>query len=334
MRGLPVRSLFWRAFLTFWGAMAVITVCGMMLTAAVAWYRVDSLDGLNPGNLTRDAAQIARGEGADGLRRWVEAMDARYSALKIYIVDTHDRDILGRRLPTRLDDWLAAFRAAPDPGLIAASIEVPADPAALRVSWWDPQLLTLPDNRELLMLFLPFDSSHWEVLGLTPVALGLLLFALAITAPFCWALTRHVAAPLDQMRGAARALAAGRQHDLLVVAVQVEQDFAGLGVMDDGADGHAQRDVGGGGAVLVRAAAVFAVLGAVQARVTEVDQRVDVAIGHGKDAAAASAVAAVRAALGNEFFAAKARHAIAAFAGDDFDGGFVYEFHDVCACMR
>ncbi|WZB76303.1 HAMP domain-containing sensor histidine kinase [Achromobacter insuavis] len=202
MAWLPIRSLFWRAFLTFWGAMAIITVCGMMLTAAVAWYRVDSLDGLNPGNLTRDATQIARTDGADGLRRWLAAMDARYSALKIYIVDTQDREILGRRLPTRLGDWLAAFRASPDAGMLTA-IDVAADPDALRVSWWDPQLLILPDRSPLLMLFLPFDSSHWEMLGLTPVALGLLLFALAITAPFCWALTRHVAAPLDHLRRAA-----------------------------------------------------------------------------------------------------------------------------------
>ena len=116
--------------------------------------------------------------------------------------------------------------------------------------------------------------------------------------------------------------------------VQVEQDFAGVGVMDDGADRHAQRDVGSSGAILVRAAAVFAVLGAMQARVAEVDQRVDVAVGNRIDRAAAAAVAAIRAALGDEFFAAKARHAIAAFAGDDFDGGFVYEFHDVRACSK
>jgi hypothetical protein len=128
------------------------------------------------------------------------------------------------------------------------------------------------------------------------------------------------------------ALAACGQHHLLVVLVEVEQDFAGVGVMDDGAHRHAQRDVRSGRAVLVRAAAVFAVLGAVQARIAVVDQRVDVAVCHGVDGAAASAVAAVRAASGNEFFAAKARHAIAAFAGDDFDGGFVYEFHDVRAC--
>lgn len=227
MAWLPIRSLFWRAFLTFWGAMAIITVCGMMLTAAVAWYRVDSLDGLNPGNLTRDAAQIARTDGAEGLRRWLEAMDKRYSALKIYIVDTQDREILGRRLPTRLGDWLAAFRASPDAGMLTA-IDVAADPDALRVSWWDPQLLILPDRSPLLMLFLPFDSSHWEMLGLTPVALGLLLFALAVTAPFCWALTRHVAAPLDHLRRAARALAAGRLETRSPDALALRQDEVGL----------------------------------------------------------------------------------------------------------
>ena len=48
--------------------------------------------------------------------------------------------------------------------------------------------------------------------------------------------------------------------------------------------------------------------------------------------APSKADAAVRAAFGDEFFAAKARHAIAAFAGDHFNGGFVYEFHGVCAC--
>ena len=112
---LPVRSLFWRAFLTFWSAMALILVCGMLFTAAVAWYRVNSLDGLNPGSLAHDAAQIAREDGADGLERWVAAMDARYSALNIYLVDASDHDILGRalRAPARLaQDYRAA---PPDP---------------------------------------------------------------------------------------------------------------------------------------------------------------------------------------------------------------------------
>ncbi|WMD21445.1 ATP-binding protein [Achromobacter seleniivolatilans] len=204
---LPTRSLYWRAFLTFWAAMAIILVCGMLFTATVAWYRINSLDGLNPASLTHDAAQVARNHGKEGLERWVQAMDGRYSALKIYILDTQDREILGRTLPARMHDWLGAYRAASDRSQ-QADYQLP-DPAGVRVSWWQPQLLTLPDDTELLMLFLPFDSSHWEVLGLSPVALALLLFALAVTAPFCWALTRHVTAPLTQLRQTTHALAAG-----------------------------------------------------------------------------------------------------------------------------
>ncbi len=208
MAWLPARSLFWRAFLTFWGAMAVILVCGMALTAAVAWYRVNSLDGLNPGSLTREAAQIARSEGAGGLERWVRDMDRRYSALNIYIMDARDDDILGRSLPARMQDWLTDYRAAPDRSPKADYL--PADPAGKHVSWWEPQKLLLPDGAVMLMLFLPFDSSHWELLALSPVALALALFALAVTAPFCWALSRHVTAPLAQLRQATHALSAGR----------------------------------------------------------------------------------------------------------------------------
>lgn len=223
---LPARSLFWRAFLTFWGAMAVILVCGMVLTAGVAWYRFNSLDGLNPGNLTRDAAQVARTQGEGGLARWVRAMDDNYSALKIYIMDAEDRDILGRRLPTRLHDWLVAYRAGPDRA--TQSDYAPADPAGERVSWWEPQTLMLPDGSEMLMLFLPFDSSRWEVLALSPVALALLLFALAVTAPFCWALTRHITAPLAQLRQATHALAAGRLDTHTPAKLATRKDELGL----------------------------------------------------------------------------------------------------------
>lgn len=204
---LPTRSLFWRAFLTFWSAMAIILVSGMLFTAAVAWYRINSLDGLNPASLTHDAEQVARIHGEDGLQRWVEAMDQRYSALKIYILDANDSEILGRTLPARMHDWLSAYRAASDRPTQAELLA--PETSGQRVSWWQPQLLVLPDGSERLMLFLPFDSSHWEVLGLSPVALALLLFALAVTAPFCWALTRHVTAPLTQLRHTTHALAAG-----------------------------------------------------------------------------------------------------------------------------
>ena len=115
----------------------------------------------------------------------------------------------------------------------------------MRVSWWDPQLLTLPDGRELLMLFLPFDSSHWELLGLAPVALVIVLFALAVTAPLCWALTRNVTAPLGALRLATQALSAGQLDARTPARLTRRKDELGLLAQDfDAMAGRLQALVG------------------------------------------------------------------------------------------
>ena len=61
--------------------------------------------------------------------------------------------------------------------------------------------------------------------------------------------------------------------------------------------------------------------------VAVVDQRIDVAISDCKNATTSTAIAAVWPTLGDEFLTAKTMRAIAALAGNDFDGGFVDEFH-------
>src|SRR5690606_30526642 len=90
---------------------------------------------------------------------------------------------------------------------------------------------------------------------------------------------------------------------------------------------YAQADVLGRGAVLVGAAPALAVLRDELALVAVVDQRVDVAVGHRPDAAAAAAVAAVGATLRDELLAAERRDAVAAVAGGDLDGRLVDELH-------
>src|SRR5437667_295294 len=67
--------------------------------------------------------------------------------------------------------------------------------------------------------------------------------------------------------------------------------------------------------------------GAVDAREAVIDERVDVAVGARPDAAAAAAVAAVRAAIADVFLAAEGRGAVAALAGVHLDLRFVDEFH-------
>src|SRR5262249_24069746 len=86
-------------------------------------------------------------------------------------------------------------------------------------------------------------------------------------------------------------------------------------------------DVVARGAVLVRAAAVLAVAGAVDAREAVIDQRVDVAVGDRPDVAAAAAVAARRPALGDELLAPECGAAVPAVAGVHLDPRFVDEFH-------
>ncbi|SPK76838.1 Signal transduction histidine kinase sensor protein activates cpxR by phosphorylation (plasmid) [Cupriavidus taiwanensis] len=209
VRTLLPLSLFWRNFLAFWPGMAAIVGIGMALTAAMAWYRFEALDGLSPAALTADAIEVARTQGRPGLRRWLRAMDSHASALDVYIVDPALHDMLGRQLPTRLRNHLAdrivpMWRA----GMNGHGVAHVPRPGA-RVSWWDPQPIALPDGSEALLLFLPFDSSRWEVLHLSPVALALGLFALAVSAPLCWALTRHVTGPVRRLRAATQALADG-----------------------------------------------------------------------------------------------------------------------------
>ena len=61
---------------------------------------------------------------------------------------------------------------------------------------------------------------------------------------------------------------------------------------------------------------------------TIIHQRIDIAIRQCVDAAAAPAVTTVRAALLDIFLAAKASDAVAAFACEHLDFGFIYELHD------
>jgi hypothetical protein len=58
-----------------------------------------------------------------------------------------------------------------------------------------------------------------------------------------------------------------------------------------------------------------------------IDQGIDVPIGDCEDAAAITAVTAVRAATGDEFFTTEAHCAIAALAGMNFNTRFVEKLH-------
>ena len=115
--------------------------------------------------------------------------------------------------------------------------------------------------------------------------------------------------------GVAPAAAAAAGDDDRLGPRKVGDDQAALGFFKDGAARHADDEVVGVGAALALGAAVLAVGGGVFALVAEIHQRRKVVIGHKKDVAAAAAVAAVRPAGRDVFFAVEGHGAVAAFAG-------------------
>src|SRR5690606_9678981 len=103
------------------------------------------------------------------------------------------------------------------------------------------------------------------------------------------ALSRRAVRARLEVDVAPPALAALGQQLAFAVTDQIDEQLAAVLVEDLRADRHAQFDVLGSGAVLVGAATALAVAGLEPSLVTIVDQRVDVAIGYGPDAAAAPA---------------------------------------------
>src|SRR6185295_10765838 len=98
-------------------------------------------------------------------------------------------------------------------------------------------------------------------------------------------------------------------------------------VRDDGADRHAQHHIGAGGAELVRSPADLAMTGFVAPGIAEVDQRVEVGIGHRDHAAAAATVTPIGAAQWDELLAPETGTPRATVAGCNVDHRLVDELH-------
>ena len=129
---------------------------------------------------------------------------------------------------------------------------------------------------------------------------------------------------VDVAEAAASAL--GDQH-LLAVVIEIGDDALRILVGDHCADRDMQGDVLAAGAVTVAGGAVLAALGEEFPCVAKLDQRIEVAVGDDIDAAAATAVAAVRSALGLVLLAPERNDAVAAVAGSYVNFGFIDEFH-------
>ena len=110
-----------------------------------------------------------------------------------------------------------------------------------------------------------------------------------------------------------------------LVRGEVRHHRAAFGLFDDGAPGHADHQILALFAGLAAAGSVRAVFGGVFALVAEVGQGGQVVVRNEDDIAALAAVAAVRPAGGDVFFAVERHGPVAAVARFDFDIGRIYK---------
>src|SRR3569623_111891 len=123
--------------------------------------------------------------------------------------------------------------------------------------------------------------------------------------------------------GVADAVAATlRQAQALAGGNQVADDFAGVAVAHHRADRYRDDEIVAALTDTVATHAVLAALCLEFTGVAKIDQGIEIDVGDQKHTAAVAAVAAVRPAERDEFFAAQTRAAITAVAGLDFAGDF------------
>lgn len=211
-----MHSLYWRIFLAFWAALALILVGTVTVAVNATAHRTDR-PWVQRGQLYGQAARAFETGGTEALEGWLRSLPAEPFG-RTFIIEPDGREMLGRPLPPTLGG--AHDAAAPASGTAAGAIS-PLGGA--------------------LVLVAPGGSTYHVVVGpvhdrprlfgeleLPGVPLTLLAIALGVSTAVCYLLARYLAAPVDRLRLATRQLAAGDLNVRVLPALKGRQDDLGL----------------------------------------------------------------------------------------------------------
>ena len=199
-----MHSLYWRIFLAFWVALALILVGTLTVAVNATTHRTER-PWIQRGQLYTQAARAFESGGAQALKGWLEALP-REPFGRTFVVGPDGKEMLERPLPASLYG----------PGGNAP----PSAPAAAGAA--DDAVGAIAPIGGALVLMAPEGGTYHVVIGpvrdsprlfgeleLPGVPLTLLLIALAVSAAVCLFLARYLAAPVDRLRLATRQLANG-----------------------------------------------------------------------------------------------------------------------------
>jgi two-component system sensor histidine kinase CpxA len=214
-----MHSLYWRIFLAFWLALALILVGTVTVAVNVAAQHRNDSPWVQRGQLYAQAARAFEAGGAPALKSWLQGLGSTEPFSRTFVIEPSGREMLGRQLP--------AFLRAPGDSAALNSATAPAGPIS-------------PIGGALVLVGANGDTWHVLVgpLRKTPRLFGeleqpgvpgaTLLLALVISAVVCFLLARYLVAPVDRLRHAMRRMAAGDLDVRVSQTMRGRQDDLGL----------------------------------------------------------------------------------------------------------
>jgi signal transduction histidine kinase len=226
-----MNSLYWRIFLSFWLALALILVGTVSVVINGEQQRRFSQAWVQRAELYAQATQAFESGGADALRNWLKGMHRADISALTFIVDSSGKEMLGRSVPDYLRD--------PPERIAATKRDTLLHPTIKGIG--GPLVLVGPDGRAYHVIVGPLRSGPhlFGELEMPAVSTATLLIALVVSAVVCFFLARYLVSPVDQLRRATRQIASG---DLDVrVSSKLKGRHDELGLLASDLDSMAER---------------------------------------------------------------------------------------------
>ena len=188
-----MHSLFFRIFVLFWLAMALIVGSSIATTFTIAAREYEPPELQRRPSAAIQASEILARGGLGALQSWLSASKNSMGDRELFIVGPDGRDILGRHLPEGAQRRLEFINREGIPGNFRPSRAAPQIVAA--------------DGATYTVVSMPRRPSIFGALSLPAISLTILGIALVVSALTSWWLAEHLTAPIRRIQEGARALA-------------------------------------------------------------------------------------------------------------------------------
>jgi two-component system sensor histidine kinase CpxA len=212
-----VHSLFWRIFLTFWLALALILVgtVTVAVDAALKWR--NERPSLPYQEIYTRAAQVFEAGGGDALKQWIQELSPPALRERTFVLDSSGHDLLERPLPS----YPQTNREEQPP-----RVRLPTEPIGRSL------MLVGPDGRAFRVVVVAGPNRgpihRFGELELPGVRAATLIIALVVSAVVCFILARYITAPVDRLRDATQRIAAGDLNVRVLPSLKGRKDDLGL----------------------------------------------------------------------------------------------------------